>query len=141
MTVQASHGRRRGLFARCDFKTGELVQGEKAFCIVLAHKPATQTAIVYDERNDIMRAAPLGLHSAVLHKLMDNPSQLEKVLALDGGEYTGVGKKLILNDGALVVDAFQIADIVARNAFGAGVGGQWNGEDEDEEPSRAGAGL
>ena len=134
-TVRSSPGRGRGLFATCDVKIGDMVLAEKAFSIVFAHEAAAQTAMVYDERDDTMRAAPIGLHRAVMQKLMTNPSQVEKVLDLYNCDYAGVGKKLILQDGAPILDTFQIADIIARNAFGA------SGQFGSEDPARASAGL
>jgi len=141
-TVRCSPGRRRGLFALRDIKTGDMVLAEKAFCIVFAHGAAAQTALVYDERDETMRAAPIGLHRAVMQKLMHNPSQVERVLDLYSAEYAGVGKKLILQDGVPIVDAFQVSDIIARNAFGAG-GGHFGseGEGKGEDATRASAGL
>ena len=145
ISVQISPGRGRGLFATRALPFNAIVLAEKAFCIVPAHSPAAHTALFYSPNSshsshaDTMRAAPLGLHRAVMQKLMANPSQVEEVLDLDSGEYAGIGKKLILSEeeegGGPVLDAFQVAGIVARNAFGAG------GEEDTPNTNTNGAGL
>jgi len=128
--VSSSPGRGRGLFATGAIKTGDIVLVEKAFCTAAPH-----TALFYSSQDDIIRAAPLGLHRAVLQKLMANPGQIESVLDLYSGEYAGVGKKLTMADGRPVLDAFRVAEIIARNAFGAG------GQFGEEDKGNASAGL
>jgi hypothetical protein len=77
------------------------------------------TALTYDSRDDKIRVFPAGLWKAVVQKLLNNPSQVERFMNLYG-DYAGVGKQAIMRDDGAVIDTFQVYDIVARNAFGAG---------------------
>lgn len=126
----------RGLFATQNIKANDLIICEKAFCVVWAHETTKAwTAMTYDLRDNQMRATPAGLHRAVVQKLLNNPSlQAEKVLDLFG-DYTGIGKKLLTQEGTPIIDTFQIHDIIARNAFGPG------GQFGEEDATRASAGL
>jgi len=133
--VKATANAGRGLFATQDIKANDLIICEKAFCVVWAHEPTKAwTAMTYDLRDNQMRATPAGLHRAVVQKLLNNPSQVEKVLDLFG-DYTGFGKKLHTQDGSSIMDTFQIHDIIARNAFGPG------GQFGEEDATKASAGL
>lgn len=125
----------RGLFATQNIKAGDLIICEKAFCVVWAHEAKKAwTAMTYDLRDSRMRATPAGLHRAVVQKLLNNPSQAEKVLDLFG-DYEGIGKKLVTQDGGPIIDTFRIHDIIARNAFGPG------GQFGEEDATKASAGL
>lgn len=135
--VKKSPGAGRGLFAARDFKAGELIMCEKAFCIVSSKdKAAAVTALTVDLDEDFtIRVFPAGLHRAVVQKLLDNPSQAAKVLALDSGAYTGLGEKATSSAEGPVVDTFQVQHIVQRNAFGLGP------QSDDEDVSNATTGL
>lgn len=116
--VKESPGRGRGLFAAKSMEAGEVIMAEKSFCVVWANEEAL-TSMTYDFRDDRIRVFPAGLCKAVVLKLLDNPSQVSKVLDLYGdyrGPETGLQRGQDA-DGA-VIDVFQVHDIVARNAFG-----------------------
>ncbi|KAK4539612.1 hypothetical protein LTR36_010495 [Oleoguttula mirabilis] len=132
--VRDSPGCGRGLFATHAIAAGEIILCEKAFCVVWGHEKEAWTAISYDVRDDRIRGAPVGLHKAIVQKLLDNPSQVERFMDLYG-DYEGVGKKLVMADSRPVIDTFQVRDIVARNAFGVGP------VDGDENTANASTGL
>ena len=117
VTVKESHGQGRGLFATRNLKPGDIILAEKAYCAVWGHEDEALTAITYDYRDDKIRVAPVGLPKAIVHKLQGNPSQIEKVTDLFG-DYGGIGNQIIIRDSEVVIDTFQIHDIVTRNAFG-----------------------
>ncbi|KAM0239589.1 hypothetical protein ACHAP5_008237 [Fusarium lateritium] len=133
--IKDSPGAGRGLFATRDIQPNEVTMCEKAFCVAWSHEPETFSALVCDIREDVtLKVFPAGLHKAVVRKLLDNPSQVEKVLALHG-DYDGAGERLQQVDGEPIIDTFQIHDIVQRNAFGPGQ------QTEDEDISNASTGL
>ncbi|KAJ4127710.1 hypothetical protein NW768_007982 [Fusarium equiseti] len=133
--IKSSPGTGRGLFATRDIHPNEIIMGEKAFCVAWSHESETFSALVCDTREDAaIKVFPSGLHRAVVQKLLNNPSQVEKVLDLHG-ECKGMGKKLVKVDGVPVIDTFQIHDIIQRNAFGPGQ------QTEDEDISNASTGL
>ncbi|KAJ6785266.1 hypothetical protein PWT90_07700 [Aphanocladium album] len=137
-TVKGSPGAGNGLFAARDFKAGELIMCEKAFCIVSGRDKAgaSVAALTVDVGDDYnIRLFPTGLHRAVVQKLLDNPSQVPTVLALDSGAYEGVGKTGASTADGPVVDTFQVHNIVQINAFGLGP------QSEDEDVSSATTGL
>ncbi|KAK5124777.1 hypothetical protein LTR85_001490 [Meristemomyces frigidus] len=132
--VKDSPRQGRGLFATHAIAAGEMILCEKAFCIVWGHEKEAWTAISYDIRDDRIRGFPAGLCKAIVQKLLDNPSQIEKFMDLYG-DYEGTGKQLIMTDSRPVIDTFQVHDIVARNAFGVGA------IDGDEGVRNASTGL
>jgi hypothetical protein len=115
--VRESPGRGRGLFSLRDVPAGEVIMVEKAFCAV---QSGLQTAVTFDVRDERIRVAAVGLERSVVERLMGNPEEIGAVMDLfgdwEGGEGGGVDRTA---DGP-VVDAFQVHDIVARNAFGMG---------------------
>ncbi|KAK5133836.1 hypothetical protein LTR08_007167 [Meristemomyces frigidus] len=117
--VKKSPGRGHGLFATRDMDVGEIVLCEKAFCVVWGHEDEALTVMTYDVRDDMIRGFPAGLCKAIVQKVLNNPSQIEKVMDLYG-DYQGIGKHLIMRDSGPVIDTFKVHDIVARNAFGPG---------------------
>lgn len=118
--VRESPGAGRGLFATRDLDANEIILSEKAFCIVWGLEAEAWTALTCDLRDDAeIRVFPAGLSQALVKKLLNNPSQIEKVMDLHG-EYQGIGNKRHDRDGRPVIDAFQVHDIVQRNAFGPG---------------------
>ena len=137
--VRESPGSGRGLFATHNMDVGEIILCEKAFCVVWGHEAETLTTMTYDGRDDKIRVCPAGLCKALVQKLLDNPSQVDKVLDLYG-DYRGIGKLVIIQDSGPVIDTFQVHDIVARNAFGPGPVHAGRGDDE-ENFSHASAGL
>jgi tetratricopeptide (TPR) repeat protein len=137
--IGKSPGRGRGLVATRDMDSGEIILCEKAFCVVWGHEDEALTAMTHDGRDGRIRVFPAGLCKAIVQKLRDNPSQVDKVMDLYS-DYRGIGKQLIMRDSGPVIDTFQVHDIVARNAFGPGPvysGHYYGGEDV----SNASAGL
>ncbi|KAK7432934.1 hypothetical protein QQZ08_000405 [Neonectria magnoliae] len=133
--VRSSPGAGRGLFATHDIQPDDIIMCEKAFCVVWGYEPEASSTITCDVRDDAaIRVFPAGLHRGVVQKLLNNPSQVEKVLDLFG-DYTGLGPKLLERDGIPIIDTFQIHDIIQRNAFGTGP------QTEDEDVSNASTGL
>ncbi|RGP80737.1 n-lysine methyltransferase smyd2 [Fusarium longipes] len=124
----------RGLFATRDIGPNEIILCEKAFCVAWNYEPETFSALVCDTREDTtIKVFPAGLHKSVVQKLVNNPSQIERILSLHG-DYKGIGQKLIEVDGP-VIDTFQVHDIIQRNAFGPGQ------QTDDEDISNASTGL
>ncbi|KAJ4319085.1 hypothetical protein N0V84_006539 [Fusarium piperis] len=133
--VKVSPGAGRGLFATHDIEPNEMIMCEKAFCVVWSYESEAFSSLTCDTRDDTaIRVFPSGLHKAVVDKLINNPSQIDRVLDLFG-DYSGLGKKLVKVDGNPVIDTFQIHDIIQRNAFGPGQ------QTEDEDISNASTGL
>ncbi|KAK4493981.1 hypothetical protein PRZ48_015167 [Zasmidium cellare] len=126
-----SHG--QGLFATNDIAKGDIVLCEKAFCIVWAHEEAAWTTMTLDARDERIRAFPAGLAKALVQKLRNNSSQVEKVQALFS-DHKGLDQ-LVMSDGEPVIDTFQIHDIICRNAFSPGA------QFGEEDVRRASAGL
>lgn len=114
-----SKGHGYGLFATKDITAGSIILCEKALHIVWSHEADGWTALTVDARDSQTRVQPVGLTKALVAKLMSNPSQIEKATSLFG-DHVGLGQQLLSKDGSPVVDAFQIHDIVSRNAFGPG---------------------
>lgn len=117
--VQDSPGRGRGLFATCDIPSGEIVMCEKAFCLVWGHESEALTAMTFDVRDDKIRVSPIGLARSIVQKLLNNPSQIDRVMELFG-DYQGDGKHIPRTEDGPVVDIFRVHDIMSRNAFGPG---------------------
>ncbi|KAE9379406.1 SET domain-containing protein [Stipitochalara longipes BDJ] len=117
--IKASPGRGRGLFAKKDMQAGELIMCEKSFCIVWGNDQAALMSMTYDFRDDRIRVFPAGLCKVVVQKLLENPSNVDRVMDLYG-DYHGpdIEQQRWKNKGEAVVDVFQVHDIVARNAFG-----------------------
>ncbi|KHN95822.1 TPR domain-containing protein [Metarhizium album ARSEF 1941] len=133
--VKDSPGAGRGLFARRDFEPGEMVMCEKAFCVVWGHEPGAFSALTCDVRDEAaIRVFPAGLHKAVMQAMLNNPSQADRVLDLFS-DHQGLGNRHAEQDGGPVIDAFQVHDIVQRNAFGPGR------QTEDEDVTNASTGL
>ncbi|KAF5586467.1 n-lysine methyltransferase SMYD2 [Fusarium pseudocircinatum] len=133
--IKNSPGAGRGLFATRDIEVNETILCEKAFCAAWSHEAGTFTALACDLREDAaIKVFPAGLHKAVVRKLLNNPSQVEKVLSLHG-DYRGLGESLQEVDGSPVIDTSQVHDIIQRNAFGLGQ------QTEDEDVSNASTGL
>jgi hypothetical protein len=96
-------------------------------------------ASTYDARDERIRVFPAALCKAVVQKLLNNPSQVEKVLSLFG-DYPGLSQQVIMSNSGPVIDTFQVHDIVARNAFGLGPV-YFRGHQRDEDVSKASTGL
>ncbi|SMQ54380.1 unnamed protein product [Zymoseptoria tritici ST99CH_3D7] len=109
----------RGVFATKEISAGELILCEKAFCVAWGHEEESWTAMTYDARDDRIRAYPAGLTKVIVQKLLNNPSQIEKVMDLFG-DWRSIGKEVVIGEDGPVVEAFQVHDVVCRNAFGPG---------------------
>ncbi|CAK1356573.1 hypothetical protein CB0940_12129 [Cercospora beticola] len=121
----------RGLFATKDIEAGEIALCEKAFCVVWSHEAEAWSAMTYDARDDKIRVFPAGMTQVLVQKLLNNPSQIERLMSLFG-DYKSIGNEVISTEDGPVVDTFQIHDIVCRNAFGPGAissGGNYGQED------------
>ncbi|KAF5964040.1 n-lysine methyltransferase SMYD2 [Fusarium coicis] len=133
--IQNSPEAGRGLFATRDIEINEIILCEKASCAAWSHETETFSALACDLREDAaIKVFPAGLHKAVVRKLLNNPSQVEKVLSLHG-DYRGLGARLHEVDASPAIDTFQVHDIIQRNAFGLG---QQTG---DEDVGTASTGL
>lgn len=137
VTIRESPGRGRGLFTTRDLNSGDVILCEKSFCVVWGHEDEALTAFTYDGRDDRIRICPAGLNKAIVEKLLDNPSQLGKVMDLYG-DYRGIDKQVTIPD--VVVDTFQVHDIVSRNAFGPGSVSS-RPQHQEEGSSNSSAGL
>lgn len=96
------HG--RGLFAMESIKAGEVVFCERAFLMPNQYEPSRASAALY---------------ATLVSQLYDNPSQAERVLQLDGGDYPRSGLEGIVLDGVPVTDVFLIENIRRQNCFSA----------------------
>lgn len=114
--VGQSPGRGRGAFAARPIASGDLVICEKAFRVVWGHDKDALTAMTYDVRDERIRASTIGLTRATVQKLLNNPSQIEKVMELFG-DYKGDGKNVFKTDDGPVVDTCRVHDVISRNAF------------------------
>jgi hypothetical protein len=123
-TIKDSPGRGRGLFATRDIPEGDIIFIEKAFCVVWGFESDVLTAITYDVRDDRIRVSPVGLTRAVVHKLLNNPSQTAAVMNLYGDwpgvPTTNTATNTTTADDGPAIDTFRVHDIVSRNAFGPG---------------------
>lgn len=136
--VKDSPGAGHGLFATRDFKPGELIMVEKAFCIVSSKdKPvAAKSALTVDVNdNFLIRVFPAGLCRAVVQKLLNNPSLAPRILCLDSGTYAGLGDAPVSTPEGPALDVFQVHHIVQRNAFGL------DAYADDEDVTNATTGL
>lgn len=116
--IRDSPGRGRGLSATRDIAFGELILMEKAFCAVWSHEKESLLAYkFYVENPDTPFLGMLGLWKETMQYARNNPSEAAKLVQLHG-DYPGTGKELITVDGTVVLDSFQVHDIVRQNAFG-----------------------
>ncbi|KAH7401742.1 hypothetical protein DE146DRAFT_735078 [Phaeosphaeria sp. MPI-PUGE-AT-0046c] len=113
------HG--RGLYAKHDFKAGDLVMAEKAF--------ALPGYIENDRGNDCSlyslgdgtatdRAGAL-LYKELVQKLVANPSQRKAFFEMDDGGYCFESGWDVAEDTDVPVDVFRIEHIRRRNCFAA----------------------
>ena len=115
----AGPGRGRGLFATRNIGSGDIVMVEKALCMQWAYEKQSFPVLKYYTRfpDRDPSFGTLGLWKEVSMFIRNNPTQAAKVLDLHG-DYSGLGKDLMLVDDMHVVDSYQVHDIVASNAFG-----------------------
>ncbi|KAF2219349.1 hypothetical protein BDZ85DRAFT_206315 [Elsinoe ampelina] len=116
VVIQPSKLGGNGLFVSKSVPAGGIVLVEKAFHFSHAGNGAW-TGLSTSPSDEEMCAIPAGLNQGVMTKLRNNPSLAPKVLGLYSS-YPGLGPDPVSDErGELVVDAFQIADIVGKNAF------------------------
>jgi len=96
----------RGLFAREDIDTGELIFCEKAFMVMFMHEDGAALTQQHDERDGLTTHCNYGLWRAVLNHLMHNPSQIPTITQL-AEQHSGTGKDIVEIDGQPVIDSFQ----------------------------------
>ncbi|KAK5170214.1 uncharacterized protein LTR77_004800 [Saxophila tyrrhenica] len=109
---QSDQGRGRGLFATEDIKP------RRSDTVAVFSDEGNSTLFTkWDVRADDAFVSNIELWRSVVKKLSDNPSLLKQVTSLHSG-HAGLGTSKLEVDGNVVVDTFQIHDIVARNAFG-----------------------
>lgn len=107
----------RGLFARQDFKQGDLVLCEKAFRICYKDEIINQTTI-NTVRNRFYKGPESRLPSMVTQFLFDNPSLAPRFLNLYCcRKPIGTGLSPALRDGEPLIDAFTVSSILESNAF------------------------
>ncbi|TKA35180.1 hypothetical protein B0A54_13975 [Friedmanniomyces endolithicus] len=115
--ARTSKHRGRGLFAAEHIRLGELILCEKAFSATFGWKSDSNSTKTYDVRRKTFDGLPAALWMSTVQKLQQSsPQRIAEVTSLSG-RYPGLGSKLVTADGVHVLDAFQIHDIIAANAF------------------------
>ncbi|KAK0273077.1 hypothetical protein LTR35_012489 [Friedmanniomyces endolithicus] len=115
--ARTSKHRGRGLFAAEHIRLGELILCEKAFSATFGWKSDSNSTKTYDVRRKTFHGLPAALWMSTVQKLQQSsPQRIAEVTSLSG-RYPGLGSKLVTADGVHVLDAFQIHDIIAANAF------------------------
>ncbi|KAK1050134.1 hypothetical protein LTR74_017120 [Friedmanniomyces endolithicus] len=115
--ARTSKHRGRGLFAAEHIRLGELILCEKAFSATFGWKSDSNSTNTYDVRRKTFHGLPAALWMSTVQKLQQSsPQRIAEVTSLSG-RYPGLGSKLVTADGVHVLDAFQIHDIIAANAF------------------------
>ncbi|KAM3415121.1 hypothetical protein BST61_g10247 [Cercospora zeina] len=139
----------RGLFATKDIKKGEIVLCEKAFCVVWSHEAEAWSAMTYDARDDQLRVFPAGMSQVLAQKLLNNPSQIPRVMDLFGDhrsdDTTPPSRQqdllpITASDGP-VMDTFQLHDIICRNAFGPGAISSFSSSSSSSSSSSPSTGI
>lgn len=107
----------RGLFARHDFKQGDLVLCEKAFRICYKDEIINQTTI-NTVRNRFYKGPESRLPSMVTQLLFENPSLAPRFLNLYcRRKPIGTNLAPALRDNEPLIDAFTVSSILESNAF------------------------
>ncbi|KAK0948967.1 hypothetical protein LTR91_026832, partial [Friedmanniomyces endolithicus] len=90
---------------------------KKAFSATFGWKSDNSSTKTYDVRRKTFDGLPAALWMSTVQKLQQtSPQRIAEVTSLTG-RYPGLGSKLVTADGVHVLDAFQIHDIIAANAF------------------------
>ncbi|CAK4021026.1 TPR domain-containing [Lecanosticta acicola] len=114
--IRDTESKGRGLFAAKDIKAGQLVLCEKAFCVAFDSDPEAAQTVVLNLNTNRMA---LGRHSIRLfnavHKLIHNPQQAQRFLALCDGGYPRTDH--VVMDGKVMVDTFQTQAALELNGF------------------------
>ena len=116
--VKSSPGRGNGLFAAKDLGTGDMVLRERPICSSLSDEQSWYKSATYDARcpGYQMSIGVGDLRTKLVQECIRDPMLAAQVTTLSG-KYSGLGTEEVICDGVRVVDAFQIGDIVSRNAF------------------------
>ena len=120
MVKDSSPNRGRGLFATRNLKAGDLILAETAFVSVWDDERTHVIAAKWNARfpKDIHMGL-IGLWKVALQRVQNNPVLGSDFLGLHG-DHNELGDIVAEVDGEQVVDAYQVHDIVARNAFQLG---------------------
>ncbi|TKA63010.1 hypothetical protein B0A55_10430 [Friedmanniomyces simplex] len=112
-----SKGRGRGLFAAEDVSLGGVILCEKALCATFEWESENSSTKTYDVRLKKFDGFPAALWMSTVQKLQQtSPQCITQVTSLTG-RHQGLASKAVVADGSHIIDAFQIHDIIAANAF------------------------
>ncbi|KAI7161061.1 hypothetical protein KC349_g3111 [Hortaea werneckii] len=108
----------RGLFAKKDFKPGDLILCEKAFSTAHSDEEGSRTVSFY---NSNTRSIATGIQTSLLYnmvqKLVHNSNEANRFFDLyDGGCSPQCKAQEV--DGVAAIDTFQTQAIIERNRFG-----------------------
>ena len=95
-----------------------MVLRERPICSSLSDEQSWYRSATYDARcSGYQMSIGVGsLRSKLVQECIKDPMLAAQVTRLSG-RYPGLGTEEMICDGVRVVDAFQIGDIVSRNAF------------------------
>ncbi|KAI5207875.1 SET domain-containing protein [Aureobasidium subglaciale] len=118
--IRESTDRGRGVFARDDISCGELIFCEKAFAI--SHPSTTPPSIPNLVQNNNYYGgcgkAVAALWLRTVQKLFANPALAPELLTLYGGSSYTNGFAALSVDGNIVIDVFQVLQIIDHNVYG-----------------------
>ena len=101
--VQASNGRGRGLFAKKDMIAGDLLLCEKAFAYCSSKHLETKV-LMNTHTNRGTMGTQADLITAIVRKMLRNPSLMPVLTSLHHGDYTPVEEAEV--DGMPIVDTY-----------------------------------
>ncbi|KAI7559073.1 hypothetical protein KC343_g3197 [Hortaea werneckii] len=110
--------RGRGLFAKKDFKPGDLIICEKAFCTAHSDEEGQRTVAFHNiNTGSTARGIQTSLLYNIVQKLLHNSSVATRFFDLYDGGYSPQCKAQMV-DGVAAVDTFQTEAILEHNSFG-----------------------
>lgn len=110
--------RGRGLFAKKDFKSGDLIICEKAFCTAHSDEEGQRTVAFHNiNTGSTARGIQTSLLYNIVQKLLHNSSVATPFFDLYDGGYSPQCKARMV-DGVAAVDTFQTEAILEHNSFG-----------------------
>ncbi|KAI7212956.1 hypothetical protein KC333_g6835 [Hortaea werneckii] len=108
----------RGLFAKKDFKSGDLIICERAFSTAHSDEEGSRTVSFYNPNaRSIARGTQTSLLYNTVQKLMHNSSEANRFFDLYDSGYSPPCKAQMI-DGVAAIDIFQTQAIIERNSFG-----------------------